>query len=197
MTTEQVLAFVLFAIVAAITPGPSNVILASTGANAGVRRGLPTLFGLTLGMGSMMFLVAFGLGSLVLANPVILRGLKWGGVAVLLWLAWKIATASRGGAPATTGVLGFWQAAALQGVNPKAWIVCASAAGAYLHAGTASPIVQAAALGLLFVLAAVPSCLVWLVLGASLQRWLHSERARRRFNLAMGVLLAASVVLFV
>jgi hypothetical protein len=52
-------------------------------------------------------------------------------------------------------------------------------------------------LGALFVLAALPSCLVWLAGGAAVQRWLQSERAARAFNLAMGALLAASVVLFV
>jgi len=62
MTTDQMLAFVVFAIIAAITPGPSNVILTSVGATAGVLRGLPSLFGATVGMGVMMFLVAFGLG---------------------------------------------------------------------------------------------------------------------------------------
>jgi len=76
MTAKQTLAFVLFAIVAAITPGPSNIILTSTGAHVGVLRGLPCLFGVAIGMGLMMFIVAFGLGSLVLENTVILQGLR-------------------------------------------------------------------------------------------------------------------------
>src|SRR6266536_2891799 len=82
MTAEQAIAFVLFAIVAAITPGPSNLILTSTGATVGVLRGLPCLFGVAIGMGLMLFLVAFGLGSLVLASPVMLLGLKWCGTGV-------------------------------------------------------------------------------------------------------------------
>lgn len=73
MTTEQAIAFFLFAIVAAITPGPSNLILTSTGAAVGVLRGLPCLCGVAIGMGLMMFLVAFGLGSFVLGNPLILQ----------------------------------------------------------------------------------------------------------------------------
>jgi LysE type translocator len=81
MTIEQALAFCLFALVAAITPGPSNLLLTSTGANVGVLRGLPCLCGVAIGMGLMMGLVAFGLGSLVLERPLILQGLKWGSVA--------------------------------------------------------------------------------------------------------------------
>src|SRR5688572_5062308 len=114
MTADQALAFLLFACVAAITPGPSNIILTSTGASVGVRRGLPCLFGVTIGMGLMMFVVAFGLGSLVLESPAVLRLLKWCGIGFLLWLAWKIATAGRGGGDAAPGGVGFWRAAAFQ-----------------------------------------------------------------------------------
>ena len=49
MTAEQAIAFFLFAFVAAITPGPSNLILTSTGASVGVLRGLPSLFGVAGG----------------------------------------------------------------------------------------------------------------------------------------------------
>ena len=69
MTTDQVVAFLLFAVVAAGTPGPSNFLLTATGASVGVVRGLPCRFGVAAGMGVMMFAVAFGLGSVVVASP--------------------------------------------------------------------------------------------------------------------------------
>lgn len=196
MTTEQAPAFILFAIVAAITPGPSNIILAATGANVGVLRGLPCLFGVAGGMGFMMFVVALGFGRLVLERPSILVGLNWIGVAFLLWLAWKIATAGRGDGASARDVVGFWRAAAFQWVNPKSWLVCASAVGAYLDAEAAGALVQAASFGVLFVLAALPSCSVWLAFGATVQRLLRTDRAARTFNAAMGILLAGSIALF-
>lgn len=195
MTTGQIVAFLAFAVAAAVTPGPSNIILASTGANAGVRRGLPCLFGVTLGMGAMMALVAFGIGSLILDRPQLLAVLRLIALAFLLWLAWKIATArgvvERGHAP----VMGFWQAAAFQWVNPKSWLVTASAAGAFLSAG-AGALLQSLSLGALFVLAALPACFVWLLFGAWAQRLLRTDRALHRFNLAMGVLLAGSALMY-
>jgi len=198
MTAEQAIAFFLFAFVAAITPGPSNLILTSTGASVGILRGLPSLFGVAIGMGLMMFLVTFGLGSLIHDSPILYQALKWGGVAFLLWLAWKIATArhSDTGTDAKRPV-GFWGAAAFQWVNPKSWLVSASAAGTYLHAATGSVLVQALSFGVLFILAALPSCFVWLAFGAGVQRLLHGERAARIFNIAMGALLAGSVILFI
>jgi len=138
MTPEQAVVFLLFAVAAAGTPGPSNLLLTATGANVGVLRGLPCLFGVTIGMGVMMFVVAFGLGSVVLANPPVLRALNWIGAAFLLWLAWKMATAGRSDAAAGRKPVGFIGAAAFQWINPKSWLVCASAAGAYLDAESGS-----------------------------------------------------------
>jgi threonine/homoserine/homoserine lactone efflux protein len=194
---EQGLAFFAFSVAAAGSPGPSNVLLTATGAQVGVLRGLPCLVGVALGMAVMMFLVAFGLGSVILGHPGILTVVRWGGAAVLGWMAWKVATARQGTstAPAARPV-GLAGGAAFQWVNPKAWLVCASAAATFLDARAGNALAQSAALGLLFFLAVVPSCLPWLAFGALLQRLLTSERASRLFNIAMGLLLAASVILF-
>ena len=196
MTWEQAIAFFIFSVAAAGTPGPSNVLLTATGAQVGVRRGLPCLLGVGLGMGIMMFLVAFGLGSVILRNPQVLRGIRWCGAAFLFWLAWKIATARRASAAADARPVGLVGAAAFQWVNPKSWLVCASAAATFLDEGAGSALGQSAALGLVFVLASLPSCLPWLAFGAALQHLLWSDRAFRIFNGAMAALLAASVILF-
>jgi threonine/homoserine/homoserine lactone efflux protein len=195
--SEQAVAFLLFAVVAAGTPGPSNILLTSTGANRGVLRGLPCLLGVTVGMGFMLFVVAYGLGSLVLESPAVLHALKWGGIAFLLWLAWKIATASHDEQKTSQTFGGFWQAAAFQWINPKSWLIAASAVGAYLGEGDSSALAKSAALGILFVCAAVPSCFPWLAFGAATQRMLRTERGLRTFNIAMATLLVGSIALFV
>jgi threonine/homoserine/homoserine lactone efflux protein len=184
-------------VVAAITPGPSNIMLTAAGASAGVLKGLPCLFGVTTGMGLMMFLVPLGLGSLVLEHPLVLRALHWGGAAFLLWLSWKIATSGRMESMPAGKPVGYLGAAVFQWINPKSWLVSASAAGTFLSAGAGSPIVQSASLGGLFVLAALPSCFIWLAFGATVQRFLHSRRRVRVFNIAMGVALALSIGLII
>lgn len=197
-TTEQVAAFLVFAVVAAVTPGPSNIMLTAAGAHAGVLRGLPCLFGVATGMGLMMFLVPLGLGSLVLEHPLLLKALHWGGAAVLLWLSWKIATSSRHIQAVPEGPsVGYVGAAIFQWVNPKSWLVSASAAGTFLNGGAGSPVLQAASLGGLFLLAALPSGLLWLAFGAAVQHVLHEHRRRRIFNIVMGALLASSIALIV
>jgi threonine/homoserine/homoserine lactone efflux protein len=197
VTLEQALAFFGFSVAAAGTPGPSNALLTAAGASVGLRRGLPCLFGVALGMGAMMFVVAFGLGSVIIGHPTVLAILKWLGAAFLCWLAWKIATAEPGAAAERRRPVGFWGAAAFQWINPKSWLVCAGATATFLDRGAGSPLAQSAAFGLVFVLASLPSCFPWLVAGVALQRVLRTPRAARAFNIAMGALLAASVVLFV
>ena len=118
-------------------------------------------------------------------------------VRSVLWLSWKIATAGRSEATADRASVGFWGAAAFQWVNPKSWLVCAGAIGAYFRAAAGDTLGQSVTLALLFIAAALPSCFVWLAAGAGVQRLLRTERAARIFNVTMGALLAASILLFI
>lgn len=198
MTLEQAAAFFVFALVAAITPGPSNVLLTATGLQVGLLRGLPALFGVSAGMGSMMFLAAYGFGALVLQHPQVMQAVRWAGAAFLLWLAWKIATApiGDGGSGAPPRPTGFFGAALLQWVNPKAGLVSAGAVATYLPGQyDGSALLRAGVFALVFVSAALPSSLVWLAFGAAAQRLLRDPRRQRGFNIAMGLVLAASVMM--
>ena len=85
-------ALVIF-IVANITPGPNNLMLMVSGVRIGLRRTLPHIWGILVGV----FLLVIGLG-LVLDTaadffPPILLILRFIFSAILLWLAYKIATA--------------------------------------------------------------------------------------------------------
>jgi threonine/homoserine/homoserine lactone efflux protein len=197
MSLEQALAFVVFAAVTSITPGPNNVMLTATGANAGIVRGVPHVLGVTLGFALMLFLVAAGVGQALLGSPRGMAALKILGVAVLLWLAWKIATAGRTGAAAGKRPIGFLAAAAFQWVNPKAWLICASAVSGFLDMDGSGALVQATLFALIFIVVGTPCMFVWLGFGAAMQRLLTTERALTAFNVAMGLTLAASVVLLV
>jgi len=194
MTTGQGLAFLLFSFVAAITPGPSNLMLTASGAAAGVRGGLPCLAGVVCGMGLLIFVVGSGLGRLTGVDAFVIDAINALGAAFLLWLSWRIATARPGTGAAPRTAVGFWAAATFQWINPKSWLVGAAATGTHLQADTVSAWVQPVCFALIFALAALPSGFAWLLFGASMQRFLRSPRAARRFNLVMGAALAASVL---
>lgn len=196
MTLGQTIAFILFAIVMSSTPGPSNLILTSSGAAEGVFRGLPALLGQVVGVGLMLFLVGFGLGEVVLENARIIQISKWCGIGFLLWLAWKIASAHGKASTASGARVGFWHMAAFQWVNPKSWLMCTSAVATYFPAVSGSAFARSFLFASLFTIAAVPGSSLWLVAGAGVQRALQSERATRIFNLTMGALLASSILFF-
>lgn len=195
MLLEPILAYFVFSIVTSVTPGPNNVMLTATGANVGIRRGLPHMFGISIGFAMMLFLLTIGVGATLIGNATVMQGLKIAGIVVLLWLAWKIATAGRAKSGASERPIGFWTAVAFQWVNPKAWLIAASSVS-FLQPGI-PPILQAAFFGLTFAVLGTPCMLAWLCFGAAMQRFLRTDRALRSFNIGMGVLLAATVPLLI
>ena len=146
MRLEPLIAFTLFAIVTTVTPGPNNVMLTATGANVGIRRGLPHLFGVAFGFAFMLALLTVTIGTALTDSPRALFALRVAGVAVLLWLSWKIATAGRSKAAARERPIGFFDAVLFQWVNPKAWLICAGAVS-FIQADGPPAYVQAALFG--------------------------------------------------
>ncbi len=195
MTNEQLIGFIVFSFVAAVTPGPSNVLLVATGLATGFFRGLGCLGGVIIGMGVMMAVVAFGIGSIIVNNPQLLLGLKVVGSAFLLWLSWKIATATTSQQTNTDKPVGFFYAAAFQWVNPKSWLVSTSATGTYFQVGDGNPLFQAALFGVVFALSALPAGSLWLGLGARMQAFMQTPKQARIFNVIMGLALAGSVIM--
>ncbi|QHM77151.1 Cysteine/O-acetylserine efflux protein [Mixta theicola] len=183
--------------VAAITPGPNNMLLTTAGANFGFLRSIPLMIGIMLGMQLMLLLVAFGVGSLILLYPSLHLFLKIAGSLYLLWLAWKIATAAYeqlevGEAPAHP--MPFWQGGVLQLVNPKAWLMALGAIASFSLAGEAyRGSVVAISIGMALV--NLVAGIIWLGFGTLIGRLLRSRRAWKIFNLAMGALTAACVLL--
>ncbi len=194
MEPDLFVSFVIFGVIAAITPGPNNVMLTTTGLNFGVRLGLPHLLGICIGFPVMLALIGLGFGALFELYPVLHDAIRIVGILYLLFLAWKIANARGGINPARQSKpIGFWQAAAFQWVNPKAWVMGSSALVAYTSVDD-NFFVQVAIICITFVAITFPCAGIWLVFGAGLQRFLRDPRHLRRFNLVMALLLVASIL---
>jgi threonine/homoserine/homoserine lactone efflux protein len=182
----------LFALVSSITPGPNNVMLASSGLNFGFRRSVPHLLGVNLGFTLMIFLVGVGLGSVFQQTPVLYTVLKYAGAAYLLYLAWKIANSGpmdegeARGKPFT-----FLQAAAFQWVNPKAWVMAVGVVATYTpqNGFFANLVIATLVCGIVN----LPSIGIWVTFGTALRRVLHRPAAIRAFNVGMALLLVASL----
>jgi threonine/homoserine/homoserine lactone efflux protein len=193
----DLLALSSLAFVGSITPGPNNVMLWASGLNHGLRRTLPHVFGIWIGFASLLLAVGVGLGAVVTGVPAVGWLLRLAGSAYLLYLAYRVATsapAGRGGSEHPP--LTLWQAAAFQYANPKAWVLGITAAAiANLEPGRLGASV-ALYVGV-FAAINLPCILVWAGAGTAVGRILASERRLIIINRALGLLLAASVVLIV
>jgi threonine/homoserine/homoserine lactone efflux protein len=188
-------AFLPFAVVAAFTPGPNNLLLAASGANFGIRRTLPHLLGVVCGVPLLVLAVGLGLGSVFQRHPDVHTVLKFVGAVFLIYLAWRIATAG----PTTTDTapgrpLTFLQAALFQWVNPKAWIFTISAIATYTTVGGRAA-VEIAVILVVSALTTIGATITWAAFGAGLNRFLQeSPRLLRAFNIGMALLLVLSIV---
>lgn len=200
MPFDQLFAFATFAYVASATPGPNNILLTAVGGAGGIRGGLPVLLGIVFGFSTMVFLLAFGLGRTVFTMDAVLDTIRYGGLAVLAWLAWKIATAPVAQPDEPVPDLGrrgsFLGAALFQWVNPKAWIVAAGAITSFLQPDL-PVLAQATTLAAVFILAGAFGCLPWLAFGAVVKRFLRDPLHARLFNVAMALLLVVSMLLVI
>lgn len=192
MPADLLVAFLGFAFVTSITPGPNNLMLLASGVNFGVRRTLPHMLGISGGFLLLVVAVGVGLDQLFRALPLTYQLLRYLGAAYLLYLAGCIA---RAGAPELDGArsqpFGFLQAAAFQWVNPKAWIMAIGAVTTYTpQQGFIGNVLLIA---VLFAVVNLPSVGVWTVLGSLLRQWLEQPARRRLFNLGMALLLVASL----
>lgn len=120
-SADLLTAFVLFAFVSSITPGPNNTMLLASGVNFGVRRSIPHALGISVGFMVMVLAVGLGLGEVFKAWPPLYTLLRYTGAAYLLYLAWKIATAGPVGTASSSArkPLGFWGAARSSGSTPR------------------------------------------------------------------------------
>ena len=182
----------VFCFVSSITPGPNNIMLMTSGVNFGVRRTLPHMLGVGLGFTAMVAGVGLGLAGIIVRYPGLLAALRWVGAAYMVWLAVKIARA----APVRTGdargrPMTFFQAAAFQWVNPKAWIMALTAVATYTDPAdyTRTVLLVAAMFGAVN----LPCISTWVVFGTALRGALQRPAVLRAFNWTMGFLLIASL----
>ena len=112
--------FLLITVVLILTPGPIVTLVISTGATRGVRAGLVTVAGTSLGNATLLAAIATGLGWVLTHAATLFDVLRWIGAAYLIWLgvrAWRSAARAL---PAAAGdQVHFWRGFLVALSNPK------------------------------------------------------------------------------
>jgi len=133
LTPEAWAALATVFILGAMSPGPSLAVVLRNTMVGGRRQGVMTGIGHGIGFGIYAFLAAAGIATALTLHESTETILKWGGIALLLWLGVNFLKASRGEPYESsedddhgpTGRAGFAQGFAIALLNPKilAWMM--------------------------------------------------------------------------
>ncbi len=116
-------AFVAAVLVFLMLPGPGTFAVITSSAKGQLPGGYACLAGLMLGDWLLMIAAMIGVAALLLAHPLVFRGVQYLGVAYLIWVGVQLLRARAGGAatllPITPGTY-FRQGFLITVINPKA-----------------------------------------------------------------------------
>lgn len=156
LTTAQVLAFLLTAVMLTATPGPDNLMVLSVGMSKGRRSGIVFGLGCALGCLSHTLLAVIGVGAILAASPMAFTALKWAGGAYLIWLG--IQALRHAGAVRVAGDTAaaeplhryFTKGLIANAINPKVVLFFLSFLPQFVDVSRGSMELQLGLLGLLF-----------------------------------------------
>lgn len=116
--------FLLFAFVASITPGPTNILILANSQHHGVKATLPALVSGCVAASMIVLISGAGAGEILHQHPLVRQVMSWAGVAWLSWMSWQLfnaPAANLSGKPSHRFTAR--AAALLQIVNPKTWMM--------------------------------------------------------------------------
>lgn len=185
----------LFLLVAAITPGPNNLVVMHVAMRNGWKSALPAVAGVLAGGLALVVVVTAGAGGTFSAWPWLRGTIATGGTLYLMWIGVRmIAKAGREAGSAVlpaslAGLFGF------QFLNPKGWIMVLTVVAALPAADAAHALLY---LTPLFVCIPAACLLTWARLGGALAPHLTRLVVRQWTDRALGALLIlAALPLFV
>ncbi|NPT41814.1 LysE family translocator [Paraburkholderia sp. 1N] len=186
------LSMAAFALASSISPGPVNVVALSAGAQHGFAASMRHVTGATVGFTLLLLLIGLGLHELLALFPNLIDIVKWAGVGFLLYMAYKLAIDDgKLGADKPTRGPSFAYGAAMQWLNPKAWLASLAGMGAYAADGDGRLVWQ---FTVVYFVVCYLSIASWAYAGTFLRRYLQEPKRVRLFNRAMAALLAASAL---
>lgn len=193
---DQLLPFLLFAFVASITPGPTNILVLTNSSRHGLSATAPIVLGACAGAAGLVLLVGTGVGDFLARHLVVQTAMSWIGIAWLSWMAWQLFSApAQVIDPAMSSAqgprLGLFGAAGLQLVNPKTWMMALAVVSVFAG-DEADRSLKVVYLSLAFFLVAIPCMSAWAWLGVSAAKFCRSSQSMQRFNRSMAVLLLVS-----
>ena len=189
MPLVEFTALLALATAMSFSPGPNTTLSTALAANGGLRSAMRFVCAVPVGWSALLLLCAGGVGAVVVAVPLLRWGLKAVGIGYLLWLACKLSQSARlGEADAARMNVGFWQGAALQFVNIKAWLLALTIVAGWV-AGQPDALQRLAIVTPVMLVYAFASNFTYALVGAVLRNWLAQGKRLLWFNRCMAGIL--------
>lgn len=190
-------ALVSYTFLMTLTPGPTTLMVAVSGARFGFARSVPHLAGALVGYEVQLIAAVAGLATVLEHAPPVVAALRWASVIYLLHLGWRLLGAGTLSGAEQATPLGVIEAAALQLMNPKSWFMALATVSLFLPGGNPDRSSGTALLLWAGIAGAAGMC-VWATCGTGLRHWLDRPHRRALFNrcMAVAVLLTAGWALW-
>ena len=189
------LSLLIMALLLMGSPGPATLSVTAMAATFGPRRALPFYFGIVSGTGTVLLVVASGVGGLLFVKPELTFLVSLAAAFYILYLAYRLATAPPLDleSDSQTKAPGFLPAWLLAIANPKAY---AAIGAVYASQQLADSAVWDGVLKVtLLTLVIIGVNIVWLLLGSLFRRYLANPRSAPWINRGFAAALIISVVL--
>ena len=181
-----------FAMIAAITPGPNNIILSTNAVNHGFRKTIPLILGVFFGFLSVLTLCLLGIGEIYKSFPAIALIIKIVSICFLTYLSYKIFISSSFSDEKNTKQFSFKDIYFFQIINPKAVTVSMSSSAIFIQ-NKFSYEIEFLLIFLCFVISTSTSAVIWAAIGHSFRNYLNDTRKIIIFNRTMAVLLMSCI----
>ena len=199
ITVDQLLGFGVAALILIAIPGPSVVFVIGRALAYGRGVALASVAGNSLGLLTIVVLVAFGLGVVVQESIVVFHVLKLVGAAYLVYLGVEAFRRRKEFLAESAGLCGTtmtWRRAIRQGyvvgvTNPKAYMILAAVLPQFVDRGAGHVQVQLLLLGLLAFGIGMVSDSTWALIASQLRTWFVRKPRRGE---AMGAVGGVSMI---
>ena len=181
-----------FAMTAAITPGPNNIILSTNAVNYGFKETIPLMMGVFFGFLSVLTLCLLGIGELYKSFPAIAMIVKIVATCFLVYLSFRIFTSSSFSDEKNSKKFSFKDIYFFQIINPKAVTVSMSSSAIFIQ-NKFSYQIEFILIFLCFVISTSTSAIAWAAIGHSFRKYLDDKKKIVIFNRIMVILLLMSI----
>ena len=164
-----------FAMTAAITPGPNNIILSTNAVNYGFKATIPLMLGVFFGFLSVLTLCLLGIGEIYENYPNFKNFIKIVATIFLTYLAYKIFISTEFSDNNNKRRFTFRDIYFFQLINPKAVSVSMSSSAIFIQ-NKFSYFEEFILIFICFIISTSTSAVVWAAIGHSFRKYLNDKR---------------------